>query len=79
MDNMEPLGQRLTEQEAFWRGEFGDGYVERNSAFDTELELRAWKKMFAKAEGIRSVLECGSNIGRNLKTIQRILQVRSSH
>lgn len=75
---MEHLGQdmsgrKLSEQEAFWQGEFGDQYVERNSTFVPELEERAWARMLSKAKDARSFLECGSNIGRNLKAIRRIL------
>lgn len=69
---MEHLGRGLNEQEDFWKGDFGDGYVERNSAFRPDLEERAWGDMLRRAPDARSFLECGSNIGRNLLTIRRL-------
>ncbi len=63
----------LTEQEKFWKGEFGAGYMERNASFDIENAKKAWRLMLAKAKGIQSVLECGSNIGRNLQALKGVL------
>lgn len=62
----------LNEQEAFWSGEFGTGYMERNADFDMTVAERGWRVMLAKAAGVRTILECGSNLGRNLKAIRRI-------
>ena len=60
----------LTEQEKFWKGEFGAGYMERNTSFDLENTRKAWKLMLAKAQNVASALECGSNIGRNLDALK---------
>ena len=51
-----------TEQEAFWAGEFGNAYIERNQG-DALLALRATR-------GLNSCIEFGANIGMNLKAIQ---------
>lgn len=60
-------------QEKFWQNDFGKGYIERNSHFDHLGAETAWRKMLGKAEGVGSVLECGSNIGRNLQTLRKVL------
>lgn len=63
-----------TEQEAFWAGEFGDNYIERN---DTKKLLAAkvsiFSKILSETEGIESCIEFGSNIGLNLLAIQTLL------
>jgi len=60
------------EQEKFWKGNFGKGYVERNSDFDYAVTEKGWRQMLRKASGVRSALECGSNIGRNLEGLRRV-------
>ncbi len=67
------MNQALTEQEKFWKGEFGAGYMQRNTEFDLANTENAWRKMLRKAEKVQSVLECGSNIGRNLRAIQNVM------
>lgn len=62
-----------TEQELFWKGKFGSGYAARNDGFDQRVAAKAWRIMLRRARGIQSVLECGSNIGRNLGTLRRVL------
>ena len=63
-----------TEQEAFWQGEFGDAYVDRNDgpalvAADTALFVKA----IARAHGIDSLIEFGTNRGLNLVALRRLL------
>jgi pseudaminic acid biosynthesis-associated methylase len=62
-----------TEQEAFWAGKFGDGYMERNRgnallASKTTFFGRAMRA----APGIHSICEFGCNIGLNLKALSEI-------
>ena len=63
-----------TEQENFWSGEFGDGYIDRNK--DAEL-IAACTKMFgdifSKCSSINSALEFGANRGNNLIAMKNIL------
>jgi pseudaminic acid biosynthesis-associated methylase len=61
-------------QQTLWKGPFGDAYARRNEAFDHQLEEQAWCKMTACLPPAKwnSVLECGSNIGRNLLTLRRL-------
>jgi pseudaminic acid biosynthesis-associated methylase len=62
-----------TEQEAFWAGEFGGGYLNRNNS---EKQIVARMVHFAKslesAPGVKSILELGCNIGMNLQALKRL-------
>jgi spore coat polysaccharide biosynthesis protein SpsF len=64
------------EQVRFWRGEFGDAYIERNTGDERHLHDRAllWAeilKTMAEAPPL-SILEVGSNIGENLRALKRL-------
>ena len=63
-----------TEQEAFWAGEFGNAYVDRNSnpqsvAFRTAV----FSKILNRTRNINRVLEFGANIGQNLLAIKNLI------
>jgi pseudaminic acid biosynthesis-associated methylase len=63
----------MTEQDLFWRAQYSRSYIEKNSSFDFDLGLQAWRQMLRGAGVIGSILECGSNIGRNIKLLDVIL------
>jgi spore coat polysaccharide biosynthesis protein SpsF len=61
-----------SEQEEFWAGEFGTGYIDRNSS---EEWVRSNKVFFARSlSGLSrspgSILEIGSNIGLNMLALK---------
>jgi spore coat polysaccharide biosynthesis protein SpsF len=60
-----------TEQEAFWAGEFGNEYIQRNQG---SALLAANLAFFAKAlqatRGVKTCIEFGANIGMNLKALK---------
>lgn len=63
-----------TEQENFWRGAFGDAYIDRNSdprfvATDTAF----FSRVLNRTRKVCTVLELGSNIGLNLMAIKQLL------
>jgi len=60
-----------TEQEKFWAGEFGDGYIERNQG-DKLLasNLNMWVSMLKSSRNLNSCIEFGANIGMNLKALK---------
>ena len=72
------MGQKMeleNNQRAFWKGDFGEGYRNRNTGLDNlELQDKAWNQMLRSTSEDKpsSFLECGCNIGRNLKTLKRI-------
>lgn len=63
-----------TEQEAFWAGEFGNNYIDRNN--NAELiaaRLALFSRIFQATNSINSVIEFGANIGINLQAIKSLL------
>jgi len=63
----------INEQEKFWKEIYAKDYMSKNSEFDVELGLTAWKRMLQKSENLNSILECGCNIGRNINSLNHIL------
>ena len=62
-----------TEQETFWRGDFGDSYIDRNSSEPLlRSNIALFTKILKSAEPIQSVVELGCNIGLNLRALQNI-------
>lgn len=60
-----------TEQEAFWAGDFGNSYVERNSGNATmSSRIARMSRIFSRACPVDSVLELGANIGLNLQALK---------
>jgi pseudaminic acid biosynthesis-associated methylase len=60
-----------TDQEAFWAGEFGTQYIQRNQG-DRLLasNLNFFVKALAAARKIDSCIEFGANIGMNLRALK---------
>ena len=60
-----------TEQEAFWAGDFGTEYIQRNQG-DALLasNLDFFGKALRGARGIKSCIEFGANIGMNLQALR---------
>lgn len=62
-----------TEQEEFWRGSFGDDYVERNKSDELlASNIHFFSEILGKTNGVSSVIEFGCNIGMNLKAIRSL-------
>ena len=65
--------QFRTDQEAFWAGEFGQGYIERNKAPQLiAANIVLFRQILQKTPGISSVAELGCNIGLNLVALNHI-------
>lgn len=63
-----------TEQEAFWAGNFGDEYSDRNIgngwiASNTAL----FAKVLDRTRKVKSIVEFGANIGLNLRAIDQLI------
>lgn len=73
-----------TEQVDFWRGEFGQAYIERNAAdqFHLKNALVFWSKIIylCRRNGHvpASILEIGPNIGINLRALSHITEAEMS-
>ncbi|MBX7195962.1 MAG: methyltransferase domain-containing protein [Sandaracinaceae bacterium] len=61
-----------------WTGEFGNAYVARNppSAHNVRLRTRALAPILARMDGEppRSILECGCNVGLNLRALAQLTE-----
>ncbi len=63
-----------SEQERFWQGAFGDEYVERNDGAKlVASNLALFSKALARAGGVSSVIELGTNRGLNLIALHQLL------
>ena len=65
-------------QEEFWVHNLSSSYIEANPYLgldEGKLAEKAWHQILNKIDfsELNSFLECGSNIGRNIKTLSRIL------
>jgi pseudaminic acid biosynthesis-associated methylase len=66
--------KRLSEQEQFWAGEFGDSYQERNQGEDIlAAKTAAFSHILWRAGAINSLIEFGPNLGLNLIALRRLL------
>jgi pseudaminic acid biosynthesis-associated methylase len=69
-----------TEQEAFWAGEFGTEYIQRNQG-DALLasNLDFFAKALHSARGVKTCIEFGANIGMNLKALKLLHPTQEQH
>ncbi|QYK00362.1 pseudaminic acid biosynthesis-associated methylase [Shewanella psychrotolerans] len=60
-----------TEQEAFWAGEFGNNYIERNKS-DTIVaaNIAMLSAILKRTQNVQKIIEFGSNIGLNLEALK---------
>jgi pseudaminic acid biosynthesis-associated methylase len=62
-----------SEQDTFWAETYAQDYILKNTSFDKALGVQAWRAMLRSAYGIGRILECGSNVGRNIGFLEEIL------
>jgi pseudaminic acid biosynthesis-associated methylase len=68
------------EQEAFWAGEFGAGYIQRNRSEGLlAANLALFSRALQRAGAPRSCLELGANIGLNLSALQSLFPGQEQH
>ena len=70
-----------TPQEDFWVNKVTESYALDNSVFNEQLGLLAWERILSKIDksDISSYLDCGSNIGRNIAFLKKILPAASAN
>lgn len=61
----------MGKNDEFWKGEFGDLYIERNLGLDAEA-LAFFSNALRRCNGIDEVIELGCGSGRNLKALSRL-------
>ena len=60
-------------QEKFWKGNFGNSYINRNKSKKKIIDnIHFFKKALLKTNKIVSVCELGSNIGLNILALKEI-------
>lgn len=70
----------LSEQEQFWRGEFGNQYADRcQGATLVSGNVALFAKALARAQRVGSVLELGTNIGNNLAALRQLFPACTLH
>jgi pseudaminic acid biosynthesis-associated methylase len=63
----------LTEQEAFWAGEFGLDYINRNQGEEMiRQNINLFSKILKFAPDVNTIAELGCNIGMNLIALKRM-------
>jgi pseudaminic acid biosynthesis-associated methylase len=70
-----------TPQEDFWQNKITESYARDNSFFDERLGIEAWQKILAKTKkpDILSYLDCGSNVGRNIAFLKKVLPAANAN
>lgn len=63
----------MNDQQKFWKKTYSKDYMIKNENFDDDLGIDGWKKMLKNTTEINSLLECGCNIGRNIKFLNKVL------
>lgn len=65
-----------TEQEAFWEGDFGNEYTDRNRGPGwVAANAALFSRILSRTQKVQAVLELGSNIGLNLMALRHLLPV----
>jgi len=69
-----------TEQENFWAGDFGIEYIDRNQG-DALLasNLNFFSKALTSAQGLKSCIEFGANVGMNIKALKLLYPQIEAH
>lgn len=63
-----------TDQEKFWKGDFGHDYITRNGSKELlASNINMFSKILSRTQDINSLIEFGCNIGMNLKAIELLL------
>ena len=63
----------ISEQEKFWKGNFGDEYIRRDKLDSVASNTSFFSEIIGRTDCIKSVLELGCNIGNNLKAMKNII------
>ncbi|MES2715328.1 MAG: pseudaminic acid biosynthesis-associated methylase [Pseudomonadota bacterium] len=77
---MNPTPAYRSAQEAFWAGDFGTDYIQRNQGSQLlAANLDFFAKALRQARQLGSCIEFGANIGMNLRALQLLLPQLQAH
>ena len=63
----------IDQQKKYWiNNRVTKSYIKDNIKFNKKLGTSAWKLILKKTKNVKSILECGCNIGRNLEILEKI-------
>ena len=63
-----------TEQEAFWAGDFGNEYIERNKGLNVvAANIAMFSKVLSRTVSVKTILEFGANRGLNLEALRALM------
>ena len=65
------MNRQETDQEQFWRTEFGTEYSQRNTGF-YQRRMPFFRRVLERTEGVRSACELGANVGENLRALREL-------
>jgi spore coat polysaccharide biosynthesis protein SpsF len=69
-----------TPQAAFWKGEFGDSYTNRNAPSEEQMQacVALWSEILSHTISAppSSILEVGANVGLNLRALRLLSSAR---
>ena len=69
-----------TEQEAFWAGEFGTAYSQRNRGDNLlSSNLAFFSRALKSTDNINSFIEFGANVGMNMKALNSLFPEATFH
>jgi pseudaminic acid biosynthesis-associated methylase len=63
----------LNEQQVFWKEKYSKEYISKNSSYSLDEGVKCWAQMLKATSGVKSILECGSNIGKNIGLLNHVL------
>lgn len=67
------MNQYKTDQEAFWAGDFGDAYIDRNKSEQLKsANLAIFSRILSATGPVSSAIEFGANIGLNMLALRAL-------
>jgi pseudaminic acid biosynthesis-associated methylase len=63
----------LNDQQVFWKEKYSKEYISKNSSYTIDEGVKCWAQMLQRANGVTNILECGSNIGKNIGLLNHVL------
>ena len=74
------MNRELTPQEEFWKGEFGNSYIDRNASEQLLASNTAFfSRVLSRTGQLDSIIEFGCNVGMNLKALKTLLPQSTFH
>lgn len=68
------MNKHRTEQEIFWAGRFGDGYIFRNNSKELfAADLNLFDEILCRTKNVKTIMELGANIGMSILALNNLL------